>query len=231
MCNTVPNLQKKGGYTEREKEILVVSLRKLQGMLKETQHGIQDYEQTWDTIMQNSDDDSFDISTCEDFLLELIRESNPRFGELGEELTEIITLENTMLDIIEDVQSFLEKEIQTFADPASVLASNSNKPQSLMSAFIRNNYGQGADNKQRKVPLRGEGKGSYGAQLSRFLQINDHFNRVCECNKLIVTIRKILIRTENYNSKIELIHERMKDFLPQYQTSLSCLNDTLRQIH
>eukprot|EP01027_Heterolobosea_sp_BB2_P009287 GEZU01013708.1.p1 GENE.GEZU01013708.1~~GEZU01013708.1.p1 ORF type:complete len:212 (+),score=49.64 GEZU01013708.1:452-1087(+) len=167
----------------------------------------------------------------EDFLLELIRESNPRFGELGEELTEIITLENTMLDIIEDVQSFLEKEIQTFADPASVLASNSNKPQSLMSAFIRNNYGQGADNKQRKVPLRGEGKGSYGAQLSRFLQINDHFNRVCECNKLIVTIRKILIRTENYNSKIELIHERMKDFLPQYQTSLSCLNDTLRQIH
>lgn len=148
-------------------------LRKLQMLCVQTEQGIIDCERVCECFVQ------YDCPTAFDFCTDI----NPTEGKLAHTLTRLISIENTMLDCIEEVQSFAENKFKLF-----VASSTSTGPHTTHSQ---------APYKKGNVPPLYSAQGFQGIELHKYLQVNEHIDRVCECSDHLTALQELLHDTDN----------------------------------
>jgi hypothetical protein len=132
----------------------------------------------------------------------------------GQHLTALINIENSILNVIEQYQFYVEEYVlMATASPnsaSSMTMSSSTSPASL--------------NNEQQLTIR---------QLLRDLHINDHIDRICQCAALFEKLRKLLFDNEQVFEVKVLLYDMvdLTGYSPPRRRESTDYCQMLEQIH
>lgn len=115
---------------------------------------------------------------------DLCKQVNPKEGKIVESLTNLISVENKMINLIEEIIAVAETQLQVSASLAQ---------QSTSFKTRKSNH----ENGEVPPPLWDANNKYQGIELHKFLQINDHIDRVCQCSQYLVRIKRAILANKN----------------------------------
>lgn len=165
--------------------------------------GIQECD-TFCSVAQNGGCETEDL-----FLTDLCMEFTPQLCILGQNLAAIINVENSFLNIIEEVCQFGEKSF-------------------FQSKFLTKwNSSSTTQRKKFKIPnLRKLSP----IEVHKLLQIDEHIERICRTHECISDIRDFLHSDKLSDVDInafDSIYDRLQNLLALFETAVVNLNNTL----
>ncbi|KAL0477083.1 rdgA [Acrasis kona] len=160
----------------------------------EMEDGIQGAEALWEnlTMCKSSPDDIFEMD---------VQLHGHEVSVFAEHLTQLIGVENTLLNIIEQYQFYLESSVSYDGDN---VYRNKSSPIHVRnpSAHKKGNTCV-SPNTIRDIPF--DCSNGVTTKLLQYLQVNSHIDRVCKCTKLFNTIRRLLMQNEEEAVEVKVI--------------------------
>jgi hypothetical protein len=217
------------------KKLIVDYLTALQDLGYDMETGIQVAEALWESI-----------TTCKgspDYIFEMeVAMNNHEVTVFAELLTKLINIENTLLNIIEQYQFYLEN---SYVIDDTVYSKTNKTGVPIRTARTKDPCM--SPNTIRSMPI--DFSNGLTQTLLQCLQMNEHIDRVCKCSKVFNSIRRVLMEDEevveaevlhsdimnitgtlpkvtNHLTMLEKMHGKFKRKLSEYEETIFQINQT-----